>query len=97
MKTTEQRIAEVNEKAAAEIERIKLDAERKAKQIAERNAANAAARKATEECRARVEKEHGMENHPKRDLLWAKAWEHGHSAGLDDVDTWYSDLVELVK
>lgn len=32
----------------------------------------------------------------KADLLWAKAWDHGHSAGLHEVAFWYVDLAELV-
>ena len=32
----------------------------------------------------------------KADLLWAKAWEHGRSAGLHEVAFWYVDLAELV-
>ena len=32
----------------------------------------------------------------KADLLWAKAWDHGHSAGLHEVAVWYANLAELV-
>lgn len=39
----------------------------------------------------------GMKNHPKRNKLWAKAWEHGHASGLGDVLNWYSDLSDLLK
>lgn len=44
-----------------------------------------------------LEKENGMENNPKKDILWAKAWEHGHSSGYEDVINIYEDLIELVK
>lgn len=33
----------------------------------------------------------------KRDLLWNKAWEHGHANGLSEVLWWYDDLVELTR
>lgn len=39
----------------------------------------------------------GVSNHPKRDLLYHKAWERGHSAGLSEVANVYSDLVELIQ
>lgn len=42
-------------------------------------------------------KEHGLVNHPKLDLLYAKAWEHGHADGLSEVAYWFEDLAELVK
>lgn len=38
----------------------------------------------------------GVENNPKLDLLWGKAWEHGHSSGLSDVKYYFEDLVELI-
>ena len=44
-----------------------------------------------------LEIENGMEKNPKKDLLWAKAWECGHSSGYEDVINIYEDLIELVK
>lgn len=43
-----------------------------------------------------VESEYGMREHPKREKLWAKAWDRGHSEGLSQVLWWYDDLYELV-
>jgi hypothetical protein len=40
---------------------------------------------------------YGMINHPKRSLLYGKAWEHGHAYGLNEVHNWYSDLIDLAK
>jgi hypothetical protein len=40
--------------------------------------------------------ENGIENHPKLDKLWEKAWEHGHSSGLSEVKYWFEDLIELI-
>jgi hypothetical protein len=39
---------------------------------------------------------HDPEN-PKKDLLFEKAWSHGHSSGLHEVESWYDDLSELVQ
>lgn len=41
--------------------------------------------------------ENGLTDHPKADLLFAKAWEHGHSSGLMDVVHWYEDLADLLS
>lgn len=41
--------------------------------------------------------EFDVTNNPKRDLCYAKAWEHGHSAGLAEVANYFSDFVELIK
>lgn len=38
----------------------------------------------------------GMMGHAKADLLYSKAWQMGHSAGLNEVASYYSDLVDLV-
>ncbi len=43
-----------------------------------------------------LEREHGLSGHAKAGLLWSKAWEHGHSSGLEEVAHWYDDLSELV-
>lgn len=39
----------------------------------------------------------GLINHPKADLLWEMAWEHGHSDGLRAVYDWAHDLMRLIK
>jgi hypothetical protein len=33
----------------------------------------------------------------KAELLWSKAWENGHSAGLSEIWNVMQDLVELIK
>lgn len=45
----------------------------------------------------RLEKEHGLENHPKKDRLWALAWEYGHSAGNSEVEMHYGEFADLLK
>ena len=36
-------------------------------------------------------------NHPKRDKVFALAWERGHSAGFYEVANEFADLVDLIK
>lgn len=38
-----------------------------------------------------------VEHNPKRELCFAKAWEHGHSSGLHSVASIFKDLVELIQ
>jgi len=47
--------------------------------------------------RAALEVEYGLENHPKRDKIWIKAWDEGRSSGFREVLNIYDDLVELVS
>lgn len=42
-------------------------------------------------------KEHGLADHPKLDLLYEKAWQHGHANGWNEVAFWFEDLAELVR
>lgn len=43
-----------------------------------------------------LSKNFGVENHPKEDILYNIAWEHGHSDGLMHVYEWYMELSELL-
>lgn len=100
-KRTQDRIGKVRRDAEDEIKRINETAERKAAQIEKIAKANEDARRASSELRARLEEENNV-NRPhirqqKRDLLWNKAWEHGHSSGLSEVEIWYNDLAELIQ
>ena len=47
--------------------------------------------------RRHLEEHYETSDSPKKQLLWDKAWEHGHSAGLHEVEYWYDELVNLVK
>ena len=38
----------------------------------------------------------GIEDNPKRDLLFLHAWNMGHSAGFKEVYLYASELVELI-
>lgn len=44
-----------------------------------------------------LEEENGMVGHPKSDLLYWKAYERGHSGGVDEVYSAYMDMLELVQ
>lgn len=47
--------------------------------------------------KVRLEEENDLVEHPKAGMLWSKAWEMGHSAGLSEVELYYNDLAELLK
>ena len=47
--------------------------------------------------KAELEEDHGVQNHPKKDLLFSIAWEEGHSCGYDEVASYYDRYVELIK
>lgn len=41
--------------------------------------------------------EHGLITHPKADLLFGLAWEHGHAHGEGEVAMYFADFAELLK
>lgn len=41
--------------------------------------------------------EFGVTGHPKLAKLERLAWDHGHASGLNEVASYYSDYVELIK
>lgn len=38
-----------------------------------------------------------MTDNPKKDKLFEKAWEYGHSSGHSEVLNYYDDLVDLIR
>ena len=42
-------------------------------------------------------KDLGIEDNPRRDKLYSKAWELGHSSGLQEIYNVACDLVELIE
>jgi len=42
-------------------------------------------------------KELSIQNNEKKEKLWSKAWEEGHSGGLNEVWIYMQDLVELIS
>ena len=51
----------------------------------------------TKQFKSDIENEFGVEDHPKKDLLFSISWERGHSAGYYEVYYCYQELVELIK
>jgi len=47
--------------------------------------------------KAKLARKYVVEGHPKLNLCYDLAWEHGHSNGLDSVEGYFSDFVELIK
>jgi len=47
--------------------------------------------------RLEIAREYKMVTHPKEELVWNKAWDHGHADGLGEVAYWYEEFVEVVR
>lgn len=45
----------------------------------------------------RLEKDHGLSEHPKSGKLWALAWDYGHAYGANEIKSHYDDMAELLK
>lgn len=43
-----------------------------------------------------LEEEYGLQNHPKKDRIWRKAWDDGHSGGWTDILNIYNELFDLI-
>lgn len=41
--------------------------------------------------------EFDVQNNPKKELLYAKAYEMGHSGGYSEIYNYFSDLVDLIR
>lgn len=50
-----------------------------------------------EEFRRDMFEHYGVTGHPKVETAYRIAWEHGHSAGYSEVDSYFSELLELLK
>ena len=49
------------------------------------------------ELKGRLAKENGVENNPKLDRLFGIAWDFGHNSGFNEVDLYFSEMVDLIK
>lgn len=47
--------------------------------------------------RSDLAEEHDVVGHAKEPLLWTMAWNEGHSSGLQDVESYYNEFVQLMK
>ncbi|KQR40764.1 hypothetical protein [Deinococcus sp. Leaf326] len=50
-----------------------------------------------DELRDALERVHGMEHHPKREVVWNKAYERGHSDGCARIAREYAERAELLQ
>lgn len=50
-----------------------------------------------DELREALERVYGMEHHPKREVVWDKAYAVGHSDGCARVAREYAERAELLK
>ena len=41
--------------------------------------------------------EFDVQNNPKKELLYAKAYEMGHSSGFSEIYNYFSELVDLIR
>ena len=91
------KIKSIEDRASREIAEATAAALRKAAIRAEVARVNAETARLADELMTRLEDEYGVANHPKAGALWRIAWDRGHSGGLSDVESNYSELVELIK
>lgn len=49
-----------------------------------------------EQFRKDLFEEFGVTGHPQADIVYRKAWDHGHSAGYSEVYNVFADLVEII-
>jgi hypothetical protein len=42
-------------------------------------------------------KKYEVSENPKKDLCYSKAYEMGHSSGFNEIEIYFSDLVDLIK
>jgi hypothetical protein len=96
-KTIEEQAEDIMTEARTKVSTLKERADAAAVRQAERIRVEKEWREKTDALRERLEKENGLAEHPRREMLWNKAWEHGHSAGLADVEYYYDDMAELLK
>ena len=50
-----------------------------------------------EACKASLAQTYGLERNKRFDIAWRIAWDYGHSAGLSEVEIYFTDLVDLLK
>ena len=50
-----------------------------------------------EAAKAEMADTYGLERNAKFDIAWGIAWDHGHSAGIDEVKNYFQELADLLK
>lgn len=64
---------------------------------AKRQAYQADVARLREEFKQDMAKSYGVENHPKVEVAFRIAWDHGHGNGYTEVDSYFSELAELLS
>lgn len=77
----------VQENALKDIDNIKNDARRKYR---------AEMTKIQDDFQNALYEEYGVKDHPKREKMYSKAWERGHSSGYAQVESEFEEIVELM-
>jgi len=77
----------VQENAINDIDNLKNDARRKyrLKML-----------KINEDFQDALFEEYDVKNHPKREKMYSKAWERGHSSGYSQIESEFAEIVELM-
>ncbi len=63
---------------------------------AAREAYHADQQRLTQKFQSDLEAEHGLSGHPRAAMLYAKAYDIGHSGGLAEVAIHYNEMAELI-
>lgn len=79
-------------KAQTEYLRIRNEERRK-----EQEAYAAKVNAETEASKAKLAAEYQLPRDAKFERAWSIAWEHGHSSGLSEVESYFIELVDLIK
>lgn len=92
------RVDELTDEEAEDLGRIwKNHKKVEANVLAAREAYREEQRRLRDEFEADIAAYYAMSDHPKKDLLFNKAWEDGHANGYQSVTICYAKLLELVK
>lgn len=75
----------------------KKDFENKDDYIAARHRYSEETRRLEAQFKADLLAYHEVVDHPKADLCFNLAWEHGHASGYSEVANYFSEFVELIK
>lgn len=90
------KINEIQVKAAREIECVRAKAERDTERARLRQTINAEWKEKCDALKKRLEVENRLAGHSKKDLLWNLAYEMG-TGGLLDVEYYYDTMAELLE
>ena len=81
----------------AHAEALEAYADAKEKFMAARMAYDIEEGKVNDRAKQAMLEDVGLDKHPKRDKIYAYAWQHGHSGGYNDVWCVLCDIADLFK